>query len=91
MPAEAGIQYSETPTIESRTRGILDTRLRGYDGGGERGKPAERAKRMLRAGLVKADSGVRLKKLNSKACLGKVQKGCLQATIVASWQHRVKI
>jgi hypothetical protein len=25
MPAQAGIQYSETPTTESRTRGVLDT------------------------------------------------------------------
>jgi hypothetical protein len=32
MPAKAGIQYSETPAMESRTRGVLDTRLRGYDG-----------------------------------------------------------
>ena len=34
MPAQAGIQYSETPAMEARTRGVLDTRLRGYDGGG---------------------------------------------------------
>jgi hypothetical protein len=34
MPAKAGIQYSETPATESRTRGVLDTRVRGYDGGG---------------------------------------------------------
>jgi hypothetical protein len=25
---------SETPATESKTRGVLDTRLRGYDGGG---------------------------------------------------------
>jgi hypothetical protein len=31
MPAQAGIQYSETPVIESKTRGVLDTRLRGYE------------------------------------------------------------
>jgi hypothetical protein len=31
MPAQAGIQYSETPVIETKTRGVLDTRLRGYD------------------------------------------------------------
>jgi hypothetical protein len=34
MPAQAGIQYSETPATESGTRSVLDTRLRGYDGGG---------------------------------------------------------
>jgi len=34
MPAQAGIQYSETLAMESRTRGVLDTRFRGYDGGG---------------------------------------------------------
>jgi hypothetical protein len=34
MPADAGIQYSEASVIESRTRGVLDTRVRGYDGGG---------------------------------------------------------
>ncbi len=28
------IQYSEASVMESRTRGVLDTRLRGYDGGG---------------------------------------------------------
>jgi hypothetical protein len=52
MPAEAGIQYSETQTMESRTRGILDTRLRGYDGGGGREKPAELAEWMLSASSV---------------------------------------
>ena len=26
MPAQAGIQYSETPAMEARTRGVLDTR-----------------------------------------------------------------
>jgi hypothetical protein len=26
MPAQAGIQYSEAPAMESRTRGVLDTR-----------------------------------------------------------------
>jgi hypothetical protein len=31
MPAQAGIQYSEAPVIKARTRGVLDTRLRGYD------------------------------------------------------------
>jgi hypothetical protein len=31
MPAQAGIQYSEAPATESRTRSILDTRLHGYD------------------------------------------------------------
>jgi hypothetical protein len=31
MPAQAGIQYSETPVIESKTRGVLYTRLRGYE------------------------------------------------------------
>jgi hypothetical protein len=31
---EAGIQYSKTSVMESRTHGVLDTRLRGYDGGG---------------------------------------------------------
>jgi hypothetical protein len=25
MPAQAGIQYSEAPAMESRTRGVLDT------------------------------------------------------------------
>jgi hypothetical protein len=34
MPAKAGIQYSKTSVMESRTHGVLDTRLRGYDGGG---------------------------------------------------------
>jgi hypothetical protein len=34
MPAKAGIQYSATPVMELETRGVLDTRLRGYDGGG---------------------------------------------------------
>ena len=28
------IQHSETSVMESRTRGVLNTRLRGYDGGG---------------------------------------------------------
>jgi hypothetical protein len=32
MPAQAGIQYSETSVMEAKTRGVLDTRLRGYDG-----------------------------------------------------------
>jgi hypothetical protein len=34
MPAQAGIQYSERATTEAGTRGVLDTRLRGYDDGG---------------------------------------------------------
>jgi hypothetical protein len=35
MPAQAGIQYSETSAMESRTRGVLDTPpSRGYDGDG---------------------------------------------------------
>jgi hypothetical protein len=34
MPAQAGIQYSETPAMEAKTRGVLDTRFRGYDAGG---------------------------------------------------------
>jgi phosphoribosylaminoimidazole carboxylase (NCAIR synthetase) len=34
-PRRRTIQYSETPAMESRTRGVLDTRLRGYDGSGE--------------------------------------------------------
>jgi hypothetical protein len=34
VPAQAGTQYSETSVMESKTRGVLDTRLRGYDGGG---------------------------------------------------------
>jgi hypothetical protein len=34
MPAQAGIQYSEALAMETRIRGVLDTRLRGYDGGG---------------------------------------------------------
>jgi hypothetical protein len=33
MPAQAGIQYSETLVMELKTRGVLDTRLRGYDDG----------------------------------------------------------
>jgi hypothetical protein len=33
MPAQAGIQYSEAPAMESKTRSVLATRLRGYDGG----------------------------------------------------------
>jgi hypothetical protein len=33
MPAQAGIQYSEVPAMEARPRDVLDTRLRGYDGG----------------------------------------------------------
>src|ERR1700754_3276329 len=35
-PRRRTIQYSETSAMESRTRGVLDTRLRGYDGGGWR-------------------------------------------------------
>jgi hypothetical protein len=33
VPAQAGTQYSEALVMELRTRGVLDTRLRGYDGG----------------------------------------------------------
>ena len=33
-PRRRTIQYSATLTMESRARGVLDTRLRGYDGGG---------------------------------------------------------
>jgi hypothetical protein len=33
-PRRRTIQHSATPAMESRTRGVLDTRLRGYDGGG---------------------------------------------------------
>jgi hypothetical protein len=35
MPAQAGIQYSETSVIESKTRGVLDPPVKpGDDGGG---------------------------------------------------------
>ena len=40
MPAKAGIQYSETPVMESRTRGVLDTppsrSMTAVDGASER-------------------------------------------------------
>jgi hypothetical protein len=29
---QAGTQYSEMSVIESKTRGVLDTHVRGYDG-----------------------------------------------------------
>jgi hypothetical protein len=31
-PRRRMIQYSEMPAMESRTRGVLDARLRGHDG-----------------------------------------------------------
>jgi hypothetical protein len=31
-PRKRAIQYSEAPVMESRSRGVLDTRFRGYDG-----------------------------------------------------------
>jgi hypothetical protein len=55
-PRRRASSIPRRPTMESRTRGILDTRLRGYDGSSRAG---------TRSGACRTDAQARLKRANS--------------------------